>query len=163
MTLDLHFTVATKVCSCCGKEKPLTDFYLQSYTGVPSNQCKECTKIKKSVVRQKTRISKFVSKEKIRNMEAVDYTLSDWRDAMIHFGGKCCYCGKSEGRSKKSRFDKEHFLPISMGGKTVRSNIGPCCPTCNRARGNKPLLEWYRQQEFWTQEREDRIKAWINQ
>ena len=159
----LTYTVATQRCTCCEKVKAVSDFYKQSYTGLPAAQCKECQLIKKRVARQRERHSKFVSKEKIRGMEAVDYTLSDWEAAMLHFGGRCCYCGKAEGRAKKSRFDREHLIPLSRGGKTVRNNIAPSCRACNRARGNKNLFEWFRAQSAWSQEREDRIVEWMSQ
>ncbi len=159
--MRLHYEAPKQVCSCCGKELPLTEFYTQAYTGLPTKQCKTCINVKRSVVRNKAKHGKFVSKEKQRSMEAVDYELKDWKDAMLHFGGHCCYCGVPEGRSKSSKFDREHFVPLSRGGSTVRSNIGPACRRCNRGRGNKPLFEWYRSQETWSAEREAKIVEWI--
>lgn len=159
----LQYTVAKRVCSCCGEAKNPCEFYTQSVTGLPTNQCKDCIKIKKRVERAKSKHGKFVSKEKCRGMEPVCYSLIDWRDAMIHFGGKCCYCGCSEGRAKADKFDREHLVPVSRGGKTVRNNIVPSCRRCNRGRGNRPLVEWFREQSFWTADRERRIREWINQ
>ena len=164
MAGKLSYTPKTYECTCCGLTKPETDFYRQSYTGLRSNECKTCTNVKRQVLRSKYKHSKFVSSERRRHMDAsLEYSIEDWRDAMLHFGGECCYCGAKEGRGKTTKFDREHLLPISNGGKTVRNNIAPACRACNRARGNKPLLEWYRSRPFWTQEREDRILAWINQ
>ena len=159
----LSYTPKLYECSCCHKKKPACDFYRQSYTGALSSQCKECTNIKRSVVRHKQRHSKFVSKEKRRGMEEVAYGLDDWRDAMLHFHGECAYCGRPEGRAKADKFDREHFVPLSRGGKTVRSNIGPACRKCNRGRGNKRLFDWFRQQSFWSREREQRIVEWIGE
>ena len=159
--MRLHYTPKTQICSCCGKEKPLCDFYVQSYTGIPMGQCKQCISIKRRVVRGKQKHSKFVSKEKIRAMEDIDYELNDWRDAMLHFEGRCCYCGKPEGRARADKFDREHLVPLSRGGKAVRENIVPACRTCNRGRGNRPLFPWFREQKFWTQERENNIVLWI--
>jgi len=162
-TIVLTYTPKTRVCSCCGEEKPEYEFYKQSYTGILSNQCKECTKIKKSVVYHKAKVGKFISKERQRGMEEPDYSLKDWQEAMLFFRGSCCYCGCKEGKSKKDKFDKEHFIPVSQGGKTTRSNIAPACKKCNRGRGNKDLITWYRAQPFWTQEKENRIVKWMNQ
>lgn len=148
-------------CTCCGKTKPRPEFYTQSYTGLPTNQCKECIDIKRSVKRHKRDHSKFVSKEKLRSMEAPNYTLTAWQEAMLYFGGRCAYCGKKPGRSKKDKFDREHLVPISRGGKTVKENIICACKTCNRSRGNKKLFEWYRAQPFWTAEREKKIADWM--
>ena len=159
--MGLHYTPKTKVCSCCGVEKPLSEFYTQAYTGEPTNQCKTCINVKRAVMRHKDKHGKFVSKEKCRSMEEVDYELSDWRDAMLHFGGGCCYCGVAEGRARAAKFDREHFVPLSRGGKTVRSNIGPACRKCNRGRGNRKLFDWYYTQDFCTPERVNKIVEWI--
>lgn len=159
--MKLHYTPKTQKCSCCGKVKPLTEFYKQAYTGLPTAQCKECINIKRSVQRHKDKHGKFVSKEKCRSMETVDYELKDWLDAMLHFNGRCCYCGVQEGRAKAAKFDREHFVPLSRGGKTVRTNIGPACRKCNRGRGNRKLFEWFREQPFYTTEREEKIVEWI--
>ncbi len=164
MTLTLTYTPAKYICTSCFVPKVDADFYRQSYTGQRSNECRVCTNVKRSVVRNKARHGKFISSEKRRHMvPVIEYILKDWRDAMVHFGGECCYCGTKEGRSKDSKFDREHLLPISRGGKTVRHNIAPSCKTCNRARGNKELVEWFRSRKTWTQEREDKIMIWINQ
>ena len=96
-------------------------------------------------------------------MEEVDYWLNDWPDAMLHFHGECAYCGRTEGRAKADKFDREHFVPLSRGGRTERSNIGPACRKCNRGRGNKPLFTWFREQPFWSREREQRIAKWIGE
>lgn len=160
--VKLSYTPSSLKCSCCGQVKPVTAFYLQSYTGQPSGQCKECTSIKRRVQRQKKRINKFVAKERQRSCgEEIDYELVDYEAAMLHFGGRCCYCGAKEGRSKDSRFDKEHFVPLSRGGKTVRHNIGPSCRKCNRGRGNTKLFEWYVAQPFYSRERARKIIEWV--
>ena len=160
----LHYEPKVYRCSCCGEEKPESEFYRQSYTGIRNNECKTCTNVKRSVQRHKAKIGKFISKEKARGMtQDICYTVEDWCDAMVHFGGKCPICGKPEGRSKKAKFDKDHIIPISKGGATVRNNIMPCCKRDNRARGNRDLFEWFREQPTWTQERENKINAWINE
>lgn len=159
----LHYTPKLYECSCCHEMKPACDFYKQAYTGIRYNECKTCNKIKRSVQRNRAKHGKFVSKEKRRSMEEVNYELKDWRDAMLHFGGQCAYCGRPEGRARADRFDREHFVPLSRGGRTVRSNIGPACRKCNRGRGNKPLFTWFREQPFWSSEREQRIVKWIGE
>ena len=163
MELKINFTVPTYECSCCHKNKAANEFYTEAYTGHRTSQCKECINIKRKVVRGKARHSKFVSKEKVRGIEEVDYTLDDWRDVMLHFHGQCAFCGKTEGRAKKERFDRDHLIPLSKGGKTERKNIIPACSKCNRGRGNKDWLEWFKEQPFYSEERARQIVAWLNQ
>lgn len=161
--MRLSYRAPVQVCSCCGVEKPISEFYRESYTGLPTKQCKECTLIKRRAQRQAPKTGKFVSKEKLRGMEAVEYNNDDWKAALLHFRGVCCYCGRHEGRAKDTRFDREHFVPLSRGGKTVRSNIGPACRKCNRGRGNTPLFRWFRAQPFWTESQEQLIAQWIGE
>ena len=163
MSNGFQFVVPKKVCSCCKQEKSVTEFYKQSYTDKLTDQCKTCINVKRSVQRNKQKHGKFISKERMRAMEEPDYLLKDWKDAMVHFGGECPFCGTKEGRGKKEKFDRDHVVPISKGGKTERRNVIPCCPKCNRGRGNKEVFEWFRKQTFWTQAREDKLRAWIEQ
>lgn len=93
----------------------------------------------------------------------IDYTLDDWRDVMLHFGGQCPICGVREGRARKSKFDRDHIVPVSKGGETTRRNIMPCCPQCNRSRGNRDIYDWFRGQPSWTEKREARIREWVEQ
>lgn len=162
--MKLSYKPKLFTCICCGAEKPESEYYRQSYTGIRENQCKVCVNVKKSVNRHKAKHGKFISKEKHRNMiDTIDYTLRDWKDVMLHFGGECAFCGKTEGRSKKDKHDRDHVIAISKGGKTVRENIICACSKCNRGRGNRDWDSWFRRQDTWTQEREDRIKAWVEQ
>lgn len=161
--MKLTYTPKLYVCTCCGKAKPESEFYKESYTGHRTNQCKECINIKKRVQRNKSKHGKFVSKEKIRGMETPCYTLKDWQDSMLHFRGACAFCGKPEGRAKRDKLDRDHLVAISRGGKTVRNNIVPACHKCNRGRGNKEWQEWFPEQPFYTIEREIRLVEWQEQ
>lgn len=158
--LVLHYDMPRKVCKCCGVEKPISAFYAQSVTGLPSAQCKECVNIKRGVVRNKRRHNKFVSKEKCRSGETPEFSLQDWQDCMLYFRASCAYCGAPEGRAAASKLDRDHLVPISQGGHTTKYNIIPACIKCNRGRGNRDWQVWYKQQDFYTVERERRIAAW---
>ena len=159
----LVYTPKTKVCSCCGAAKPVAEFYAQSITGIPSAQCKECVNIKRSVVRNRRRHNKFVSKEKCRTGDIPELSLEDWKQCMLHFRGSCAYCGAPEGRSAASKLDRDHLVPISKGGKTTRSNIIPACKKCNRGRGNRDWKDWYEKQEFYSSDRAAHIIAWTQE
>jgi 5-methylcytosine-specific restriction endonuclease McrA len=160
--MQLVYVPKKHACICCGVEKLDVDFYKEAYTGHRTGQCKECINIKRRVQRHKAKHGKFISKEKIRGMEVPDYTLVDWKEAMLHFRGSCAFCGKPEGRAKKEKMDRDHLVAISRGGKTVRNNIIPACTKCNRGRGNKDWLEWFVLQPSYTPERAEKIRQWQN-
>ena len=128
----LRYVPKTYICSCCGQEKFEYEFYRQSYTGQLEKQCKTCINVKRSVQRHKAKYGKFISKEKQRSMtQDIKYFLTDWKDAMIHFGGGCAWCDTKEGRARKSKHERDHVIPVSKGGKTIRNNIVPSCAKCN--------------------------------
>lgn len=160
--IRLHYTPPKYTCSCCGEEKPATEFYTQSTTGLPTKQCKECINIKRACQRDKRKVSKFVAKERQRACgEEVTYTVDDWKATMVYFKGCCAYCGKPQGRAKTDRLDKDHVIAFSKGGKTERHNIVPACKKCNRGRGNREWRTWYKSQDFYDTSREEKIDKWI--
>lgn len=69
----------------------------------------------------------------------------------------CAYCG----RSKPATLD--HVFPKSKGGLTVRHNLVASCADCNLKKSDLDFMEFFRAQEFWSYEREQRILSWVNQ
>ena len=53
--------------------------------------------------------------------------------------GKCYYCG-SATPSKELTMD--HIVPIARGGKSTRSNVVPCCKSCNNTKKQLLPMEW---------------------
>lgn len=53
----------------------------------------------------------------------------------------CWICGCELTRKTATA---DHLLPISLGGSDKKSNLRPCCFTCNNERGNRELTpeEW---------------------
>lgn len=69
---------------------------------------------------------------------------------------KCGYCG-DEATSL------DHVIPRFRSGSSNRNNLIPACRRCNANKASAKMEEWYVQQEFFTEARMDKIKAWINQ
>ncbi|HVA89849.1 MAG TPA: HNH endonuclease, partial [Chloroflexota bacterium] len=51
------------------------------------------------------------------------------------FGGLCAH-----GDAIATTWD--HIDPVTLGGKTIPSNIVPACVSCNSSKGNRNLDEW---------------------
>lgn len=56
------------------------------------------------------------------------------------FGLICWYCGV---RLKPRKFHLDHVEPLSMGGADSLENLALACATCNRAKWNLTLAEFY--------------------
>lgn len=202
----------TRVCTECGKEKPITDFYKRGNGGFYS-QCKICSnklmseyfaKNHAQVIKRKRRYHKEHKSEidaynrqyykdhkediKIRVKEweeanpeqakdnAVihmhkkrfadvglesNFTRADWNRCKEYFTvdgvPRCAYCGKP---TKRPTID--HVIPLNKKGENTLNNIVPSCGRCNSSKFDRDFREWYSNQSFYSQERENKIITYLN-
>lgn len=73
------------------------------------------------------------------------FTLSEWRQAVAYWDGRCAYCG-----NPPSLFDKtyvlhqDHWIPLNNPDcpGTVSSNMLPVCQTCNLSKKACDPVVW---------------------
>jgi 5-methylcytosine-specific restriction endonuclease McrA len=53
--------------------------------------------------------------------------------------GTCHYCG---GQFPPRELTMDHIVPLIRGGKTVKSNVVPCCAECNAEKKYLLPVEW---------------------
>jgi len=53
--------------------------------------------------------------------------------------GRCHYC---HGSFHPRELTMDHLVPISRGGRSTRSNVVPCCKTCNTRKQHLLPVEW---------------------
>ncbi len=53
--------------------------------------------------------------------------------------GKCYFCGRM---TVFKEITMDHLVPLSMGGRSTKDNIVPCCKSCNTKKKNMLPLEW---------------------
>ena len=151
----------TKICNVCGLEKKLTEFPKNGKFKDGSTRyradCKECYNISRKI--NKKKLSKFLNNIKHRTGEENGYSFKDWKDTVLYFRGECAYCGRKQSRSVK--FTRDHVVPVSKGGLTVKRNIVPACERCNSSKSNDDMEEWYVKQEFYNDSRKERIDRWL--
>jgi 5-methylcytosine-specific restriction endonuclease McrA len=152
------------ICSVCGIEKQITEFpkngtYKDGTTRYRTD-CKVCYGITRKLTKKKA-VTKFLNNTKHRTGEIKTYGLHDWKDVMIHFHGCCGYCGVRQ--SRKVKLTRDHVVPVTKGGLTVRNNIIGACSRCNSSKSNYDLEEWYPKQPFYSAERMQKINEWRNQ
>jgi hypothetical protein len=68
---------------------------------------------------------------------------------------ECGYCG-----DKATSLD--HIVPRFKSGSSNRNNLLPCCRRCNANKASSAMESWYQQQEFFTQARIEKIRAWMS-
>lgn len=149
-------------CTVCGEEKYITDFPKNGKDKEGNTRhrtdCKECYNITRKLTKKKA-VTKFLNNTKHRTGEEKTYDLHDWKDAMVHFRGCCAYCGIKQTR--KVKLTRDHVIPVTLGGLTVRTNIIPACSKCNSSKSNFDVVDWFRRQKFFSPERLELIKQWI--
>lgn len=53
--------------------------------------------------------------------------------------GICHYC---RTRIPPRELTMDHIVPIARGGRSIRSNVVPCCKECNSKKRQMLPLEW---------------------
>ena len=71
------------------------------------------------------------------------------------WGGLCAYCRSNRANTI------DHVKPRSKGGSSLRSNMIPACRCCNHSKGSQPWLQWFQQQDFYSETAKELIEEWI--
>jgi len=72
------------------------------------------------------------------------------------WGHQCGYCGEQAT-------SLDHIVPRFKSGSSNRTNLLPCCCRCNSNKATAKMEDWYRKQEFFTEEKLVRISTWSQQ
>lgn len=154
--------VTAKRCTFCGEVKPLLDFPKNGVDGFGTvhyrDDCKTCYNIRRRENRTKKKHTDFIGGQRRRGEETPDFSHQEWKECVIFFGGECAYCGGTPRKGK--RLTKDHLEPVSVGGRTIQSNIVPACASCNSSKGAEDFKDWYMKQPFFSQERLNKIFKW---
>lgn len=51
----------------------------------------------------------------------------------------CHYC---ETPTPARQLTMDHVVPLARGGRSVKSNLVPCCKSCNKQKKNLLPIEW---------------------
>lgn len=102
-------------------------------------------------------------KQYSENHRQHDITEFEWRNCLKVFNYKCAYCGISEQEAKKKYKQVLHKDHVDHNGYNDLRNAVPGCKQCNSYKWQYDFEEWYRQQEFFTEEKLAFIKWWITE
>lgn len=98
-----------------------------------------------------------IAHQKRRHDRRNDFSFNDkdWENTKSYFDYKCAYCGEDD----KLTFD--HFIPFSKGGRFTKGNILPACTKCNSSKRDRNFRYWYKKQECYDYERENKIYIFL--
>ena len=170
-----------KVCSKCGK-------ILVAYSGNFAKQkkgkyglkakCNECRKEinkqyrennKEKIAEQKKRyraseqgqVARFNDRNKRRQKEEEQgkgITVEQWKEMFDFFGWRCAYSGIQLNKDNRSI---DHIIPLNDGGLNEPWNCVPMYKLYNSSKHTSDMLDWYIQQEYYSEERLNKIYKWI--
>ena len=81
-----------------------------------------------------------------------------WYEMMEFFDWSCAYSGITLDKNNRSI---DHITPLSKGGEHEIWNCVPMYKSYNSSKHTQDMLEWYQQQEFYSEERLNKIYEWI--
>lgn len=85
-----------------------------------------------------------------------DFTIKQWESCLEYFDYKDAYTGLLMNTPSQ-----DHVIPLSKGGEYTMNNIIPCDKGINSSKGNRDMLTWFRKQEYYDKEREEKILSYI--
>ena len=80
-----------------------------------------------------------------------------WLECMKFFGWKCAYSGQVLSKDTRSL---DHVKPLNQGGKHEIWNVVPMYRPYNSSKHDKDMEEWYQEQDFYSEERLQKIYEW---
>ena len=87
------------------------------------------------------------------------FTKEQWKEMMEFFDWKCAYSNiQLSGNSKERTID--HIVALNNYGEHEIWNLVPMFREYNTFKRDKNMEEWYRQQEYFSEERLQKIYEW---
>lgn len=109
---------------------------------------------KKYLENNKDKIKGYIHKRRSLKLgNGGSYTKAQWLDTLEYFDYKCAYTGECI----KHNCHVEHIVPLSKGGTSYIWNLVPSTASANLSKQNRDMEEWYREQEYFCEERLNKI------
>jgi hypothetical protein len=79
-----------------------------------------------------------------------------WRnDIKESWNHKCAYCDSEDNLTI------DHIVPQCNGGLDIKTNVIACCHSCNQSKGYEHWKLWYVQQDFYSENKFNKIEDWM--
>ena len=84
-------------------------------------------------------------------------TKDQWLEMMKFFDWKCAYSGETLTKDTGS---VDHIVPLNSNGDNMIWNMVPMTRSLNSSKQDKDMLEWYREQDCYSEARLAKIYEW---
>lgn len=92
-----------------------------------------------------------------------DITSSEERLLLEAFNCQCAYCGMTLEEHQEKFREKLHNDHVDEDGYNDLRNDVPACKRCNCSKHDNELEDWYFEQEFFNEERYNKIVWWTSE
>jgi len=114
--------------------------------------------------------NRLIGRKRYKFQDEGNFTDEDWIKCLQFFHYECAYCGTRESnpasRSKyakrKDWITQDHIVSLEEGGTHDKDNIVPACFSCNAKKQDFDLLFWYKQQDFYCEDRLKKIDQYLS-
>ena len=89
-----------------------------------------------------------------------EFTEEQVQECIQFFGNVCAYSGENFSEEKIRCLSLDHIIPLAKNGTNFIWNIIPTTFSHNASKGTKDMLEWYQKQDFYLEERLQKILEW---
>ena len=106
---------------------------------------------------------RFNGRNKRRNKKQAQgngITTTQWIEMMNFFEWKCAYSDIYIGCKNQNIRSIDHIIALDNGGLNEIWNCIPMYRPYNSSKNTKDMLEWYQQQDFYSEERLQKIYEW---
>ena len=82
----------------------------------------------------------------------------EWLDMMQFFNWKCAYSGEPLTKDNRSI---DHVVPLKKHGWNGITNCVPCTRNVNSCKHTSDMIEWYKNQDYYSEDRLNKIYEWM--
>ena len=108
----------------------------------------------------KGQVASFNGQQKRRikeGQQGIGITKKQWLEMMNFFDFRCAYSGETLTKDTRSI---DHIVPLNSNGDNMIWNCVPMLRSLNSSKCAKDMLEWYKEQDFYSEARLAKIYEW---
>lgn len=99
-----------------------------------------------------------IKRRKLEETQGEGISKDQWIEMMEFFNWECAYSGMQLNKDNRSI---DHIIPLNNNGENNIWNCVPMLMNYNSSKNDSDWLEWYVQQDFYNEERLNKIYKWI--
>lgn len=132
--------------------------YFQKYCKENKERYKDYNKTYRNTPQgQVVMFNAHIKRRQIQEQQGNGITTEQWLEMIKFFDFKCAYSEEYIGGNINVNRTIDHIVPLVKGGSHEIWNCVPMCRSYNSSKHDKDIEEWYPQQDFYSENRLNKI------